>query len=247
MIPKIIHYCWFGDNEKSIQVQEYIKVWKEKLPDYEFMEWNELSFNIQKNKFVKEAYEEKKYAFVSDVARLDALYSFGGIYMDTDVILKRRPDSVIKSTDSLVLGFENGGCQISTAFIASEKSNEHIGKLLTDYDAKSFMIVNEGKVQYDSTPNTYLFAEYFSNLGLKLDNTYQEIQNARIYPEDYFSAYDFRFFEITETNNTVCIHNFNGSWSTKNKKIKKKVKKILINIFGVDNYKKFYFLVKGKS
>ena len=83
-IPKIVHYCWFGGKEKPDSVKKCIESWKKFLPDYQLMEWNEDNFNIEKLKYTKEAYAEGKYAFVSDVARIEALYQYGGIYMDTD-------------------------------------------------------------------------------------------------------------------------------------------------------------------
>ena len=95
MIPKIIHYCWFGGKKKPENVEQYILSWKNKCPDYEIREWNENNFDIKSNCFCKEAYEKKKWAFVSDYARLAILYKYGGIYMDTDV-------EVIKPFDNLL-------------------------------------------------------------------------------------------------------------------------------------------------
>src|SRR5574344_1059503 len=101
-IPKIIHYCWFGNNPKSEEIQKYINSWKTYMPDYEIIEWNESNFDVNKLKYTKQAYEMKKYAFVSDVARIEALYEYGGIYFDTDVEVFKSFDN--KLNNSCVLG-----------------------------------------------------------------------------------------------------------------------------------------------
>ena len=87
MIPKRIIYCWFGGKEKSNEIQKCINSWKEKMPDWEYLEINESNFNINYNDYVRRAYINKKWAYVSDVARLWSLYTYGGVYMDTDVLL----------------------------------------------------------------------------------------------------------------------------------------------------------------
>jgi len=106
IIPKKIHYCWFGGKEMPIDYQNYVKSWKKYCPDYEIIRWDESNYDIHKNKYVREAYEQKKWAFVSDYARVDILYHEGGIYFDTDV-------EVIASFDELLVwdlfcGFETG-------------------------------------------------------------------------------------------------------------------------------------------
>ncbi|MEH7419501.1 capsular polysaccharide synthesis protein, partial [Neobacillus drentensis] len=85
VIPKTIHYCWFGEKEKPELVKKCLNSWKETLPDYQIIEWNEKNFDINANKYVKEAYQSGKFAFVSDYVRVFVLYRFGGIYLDTDV------------------------------------------------------------------------------------------------------------------------------------------------------------------
>ena len=98
MIPKIIHYCWFGGNPKPQKVLECIETWKKYLPDFKIMEWNESNFDYRKIKYTREAYAVKKYAFVSDVARLYALYEFGGVYFDTDICAVKKIDKAQNAT-----------------------------------------------------------------------------------------------------------------------------------------------------
>ena len=95
MIPKIIHYCWFGGKPKPELAEKCIESWKKFCPDYEIVEWNEGNFNINSNLYVKQAYEAKKYAFVTDYVRLYALYTQGGIYMDTDVMVLKPLDEYL--------------------------------------------------------------------------------------------------------------------------------------------------------
>ena len=157
MIPKTIHYCWFGGNPLPDLAIKCIKSWKKYCPDYEIIEWNEKNFDLQYNTYVREAYEAKKWAFVSDVARLFALVNYGGIYMDTDV-------EVIKSLDDLLLyqsvsGFESE-TQIPTGLMACEKGNRMFQEFLNDYEGKHF-IRDDGSL--DLTTNV----TYITNICLK--------------------------------------------------------------------------------
>lgn len=128
MIPKIIHYCWFGRKEKPLSVLKYIETWKRHFPDYDIKEWNENNFDVYQLSFTKEAYFAKKYAFVSDVCRLYALYTEGGIYFDTDIIaLKRFPEDIL--SHKAFAGFEHE-IYIGTGIIGSEKNNVIIKQLL---------------------------------------------------------------------------------------------------------------------
>ena len=135
MIPKIIHYCWFGKKEKPAKIKKLIKKRKKKLPDYKFMEWNEENFDINSSKFTKIAYEMHKYAFVSDYVRLYALINFGGIYLDTDVIVVKNFDSFLN--DRAFLSFESNKT-LCTAVIGSQKDNPFLIKCFDHYSAKDF-------------------------------------------------------------------------------------------------------------
>ena len=105
MIPKVIHYCWFGGNPIPEKDRRYIEGWKEKCPDYEIIEWNERNYDVSKNKYMAQAYEEKKWGFVSDYARLDLVYQYGGIYFDTDVELLKPLDNLLEL--EMFCGFES--------------------------------------------------------------------------------------------------------------------------------------------
>ena len=122
MIPKIIHYCWFGGNPMPKKFKKNINKWKNNLPDYEFVLWNESNFNIYNFEFTKKAYEQKKFAFVSDFVRLYALINFGGVYLDIDMEFVSRFDELLNK--DLILGFEVNN--VTTGFISSSKNNEYL-------------------------------------------------------------------------------------------------------------------------
>lgn len=235
MIPKVIHYCWFGREELPKSIKDNINMWKIKLPDYKFIEWNENNFNINYNTYVKQAYKSKKYAFVSDVARLYALYEYGGIYLDTDIEIVKNFEGLIQGYE-LVLGLENSSKHVATSFICASKKNEIIYRLLKDYDERVFIIE---KNNYNTTPNTVYITEKLENMGLNLGykGEKQELSsNMAIYNDDYFSSYNLEISKPIYGKNTYLVHHFNASWESQGFKMRQAVKQLLINIFGVENY-----------
>ena len=196
MIPKIIHYCWFGGKPKPASVLKYMVTWRKHLPDYEIKEWNESNFDVNYNKFTEEAYGAKKYAFVSDVARLHVLADHGGIYLDTDI-------EVVKPFDDLLardyfIGYEHFGV-IGTGVIGASAGVGFIRGFLESYDGMAF--VNPDGTLND-TPNTSLLMKYVRANGLRLD-----IQDI-----DYFCAKNYQTGEIEQTARTYCIHHYSASW-----------------------------------
>lgn len=207
MIPKIVHYCWFGKGEKPKLAQKCIASWKKYLSDYEFIEWSEDNFDITSIKYVEEAYICKKYAFVTDYVRLYALYNIGGIYMDTDVEVLTDYEMFLHH--KAFSGFESDG-NVPTGMMAAEKGNKWIGDLLKYYNDKLF-IHDDGS--YNLTTNTTIITNYMVEIGLRLDNTYQNFEGlVSMYPSDYFCPKDHRTGKIKLTHNSVCIHHFAGSW-----------------------------------
>ena len=175
MIPKIIHYCWFGKGEKNDLIKRCMESWKQYLPEYEIKEWNEDNFPINYNTFTKQAYEAKKWAFVSDVARLYALYHDGGIYVDTDV-------EVMKSLDEFLgnkafTGFEMIGYPVC-ATMGAEAGNPLIKELLDYYNDKEF----------EEKTNTRIISDILEKKGIdRYKNEIQKIDNITIYPQEYFN------------------------------------------------------------
>lgn len=207
MIPKIIHYCWFGRGPKNELAIKCIESWEKFLPDYEIKEWNEDNFDVSMYPYAKEALENRKFAFVTDVVRLYALYTEGGVYMDTDV-------EVLKSYDPFLhhhmfSGFENNG-YVPTGMMAAEKGSLWAKELLDEYNNRRF-VKEDGT--YDITTNTIVITNYMRNKGLKLNNTYQDFPNlCTMYPSEYFCPKDHGTGKINLTDKTVCIHHFAGSW-----------------------------------
>lgn len=208
MIPKIIHYCWFGGNPLPDDVKKYIATWKQYCPDYEIKQWNEDNFNVAENRYCRETYEARKWAFVSDYARLKILYEHGGIYMDTDVEVVKNLDSVLKYR--AFGGFESKHT-ISTGVIGSCMENEWIEILLKDYEDRCF-IRNDG--MYDLTTNVVRVTELTKRTyNVRMNNTMQRFGDQMIlFPFDYLCAKSFETGKIHQTNNTLTVHHFTGSW-----------------------------------
>ncbi|WP_066874224.1 glycosyltransferase family 32 protein [Clostridium mediterraneense] len=214
-IPKIIHYCWFGGNKIPKEALRCINSWKEIMPDYELKIWNEENFDITCNEFVYQAYNNKKYAFVTDFVRLYALYNYGGIYMDTDVEVIKPLNRFLKHR--AFTSFENE-YSIPTGMMAACKNNEWIKILLDFYNDKEFKL-DDGSIY--NIPNTRTITDItLKNYNLKLNNKYQVLDNnIHIYPFDYFCAKDWRTGKINITENTYTIHHFMGSWVPKKEKV----------------------------
>lgn len=238
-IPKKIHYCWFGKKEKPDIVKKCIKSWKEKLKEYEIIEWNEENFDITSNEFVRQAYNCGKFAFVSDYVRIYALYNYGGIYLDTDVeIIKEFTDDILENES--FWGFEEKNF-IATSTIGAKKGNEFIKKFLDAYDNKKF-INDDGKI--DTLTNVAIVSEMIKKIGVKLDGTFQSIDGiATIYPQEYFSPYDYINCYSKKTNNTVAIHHYYKSWLPMSARIKTSIKKIISIIIGGENIAKVRKLI----
>lgn len=208
MIPKKIHYCWFGKNPLPRSAKKCIASWKKYLPDYEIKEWNEDNFDVSMSLYTHDAYEAKKYAFVSDVARLFALVKEGGIYMDTDV-------EVVRSLDPLLchhafMGFE-GVNYIATNIIGSEAAHPFFSYLLSSYGSRRF-IKDNGNLDL-STNVVKITSILEKEYQLILSGEEQVINGIYFYPTDFFSPYDYITGRLHLTQNTFTIHWFDQSWT----------------------------------
>lgn len=218
MIPKKIHYCWFGRKPLPNDVKKCIKSWKKYAPDYEIIEWNEDNFDVNCHPFSKAAYENKAWAFVSDYARLKIIYDNGGIYLDTDVELIKSLDEVLKCHCFV-------GCQQNQHLIATglgfgaEKGHAMIAAMLDEYDSISF---NFEKRREFACPflNTAAFEkhEYLSSEGIV------EVNGATVFPPEYLDPYPSGAGDgkIKMTDNTISIHHYSASWTTGKNRWKRK-------------------------
>lgn len=213
MIPKIIHYCWFGRNPKPKLAKKCIKSWKKYCPDYEIIEWNEDNFDISSAPlYVRQAYEAKMWAFVTDYVRLWAMTQFGGIYMDSDV-------QVIKPLDSFLChkafsGFENDK-NIPTGIMACEKGFPLFLEFLRYYDTAKFL---NDKGKPIKTTNVEIMTSICLKYGLVQNNQFQVIQGFALYPKDYFCPISYATNEMKKTRNTTTIHWFAASWHTESQR-----------------------------
>lgn len=214
MIPKVIHYCWFGHNPIPEKMKTCINSWKKFCPDYEIVEWNEANFNIDICSYTREAYAAKKWAFVTDYARLWIIYNYGGIYLDTDVELIKPLDSLLK--EHAFFGFENEG-DPKKIFIATglgfgaESHNRIVEKMLAAYDNVHFLLM-EGT--YDELPcpvrNTKAITDLIPPGTTNMDTV--RLKDGVIYPVDYFCPLDSFGERLNKTDNTYSIHWFMASW-----------------------------------
>jgi len=241
LIPKIIHYCWFGHGEKPAMLQACIKSWQKFLPEYQIMEWNETNFDIANSiVYVQQAYQCKKYAFVSDYVRLYALRQWGGIYMDTDVeVLKSYNDLL---TYSSFWGFEDDH-YMASCVIGAQRTDALVDLFFHHYDDKKF-INDDGSI--NQLTNTYVLSELVASMGIVLNGTKQTInENIMIFPKTYFSPYDYK-----NGNNFVCeesyaIHHFSQTWLPWHIRYKRMMKIKIIKVFGKKRVEQWIRLIKN--
>ena len=207
MIPKIIHYVWVGNNPKPKDIKKCMKTWKKHLKDYKIIEWNESNFDISSHPFVKKAYEAKKWAYVSDYIRMYAIYNYGGIYLDTDVLVLENFDKFLNN--KVFVGFERENYPF-TAVFGAEKKNKFIKKLLDYYDnldAYNFDIENNNTI----TVSNILINEY----GCSKENKEQLLKDGiKVYKDDIL---------CNPSKNSTTVHIFTGTWLEGVKPLKRKI------------------------
>lgn len=222
MIPKKIHYCWFGGGPIPEKDKKCIESWKKFCPDYEIIEWNESNYDVTKNSYMYEAYKAKKWGFVPDYARFDIIYTNGGFYLDTDV-------EILKSLDQLCdekayMGFEGGNWVNGGIGFGAEKGILLIKDLRDMYNELSF-IKKDGTLNL--LPSPHYITEFLQKKGLVRNNSKQEIEMMTIYPTEYFAPKDYYTGKTELTENTISIHQYNASWQTPHKKRMLKVRRLL--------------------
>jgi mannosyltransferase OCH1-like enzyme len=215
MIPKIIHYCWFGRNPLPKLAEKCIESWKKFLPDYEIKEWNEDNFDVNIIPYTKEAYQARKYAFVSDYARFWILYKYGGIYFDTDV-------EVIKPMDDIIAKGPFMGCENEASDTSVASVNPGLGlgvnpglslynEILTMYESLRFINPNGS---YNQKTVVLYTTELLCEHDLKNINQIQECVGVWIYPKEYFCPISVVDAKLRITSNTRTIHHYDQSWQS---------------------------------
>ena len=206
-IPKVIHYCWFGNNELPDQYKEYIATWKKYCPDYEIIQWNEKNYDVYAHSYTKWAYENEKWPFVSDYARIDVLYRFGGIYLDTDVELIKNMDELRRF--SAFMGFETTQMINSGLGMGAQKGNPILRDFLSEYDSYS---IHEG--EFDMIPCTVHQSAVLDKYGLVRNNTFQVLDhgNMVILPTEFLCGIRMYTQVRQITHNTFSLHHYSGNW-----------------------------------
>ncbi len=210
MIPRVIHYFWFGKQPLSELALKCIESWKKYCPDYEIKLWNEDNYDITQNQYMHQTYLAGKYGFTVDYARLDVIYKYGGIYLDTDVELLKSLDELLDN--HCFMGFETQKSVALGLGFGAEAGNNTILSLMKTYDEISFILPN-GNLNLRPSPG--IQTEILIKLGLSTDGKEQIIDNGcHIYPKAYFNPCNLDTSEIIVEDSTISIHHYAGSWLT---------------------------------
>lgn len=208
MIPKIIHYCWFGRGKMPPLLKKCLRSWKKYCPDWKIIRWDEDSFDVNSTLWTKQAYEAKKYAFVADYVRMKALYEMGGVYLDTDQELIKPLEPFM--AHQAFLGFM-GGSYVSAGVIGAEREHPVMGEMLEHFHERAYL-QSEGQ---DLTPNTNWMTDILLKYGLVVNDRYQEVAGVAVYPQTYFCPTSCLSVENCITDDTVSLHHWAMSWRTK--------------------------------
>lgn len=207
-IPRKIHYCWFGGNKMPEEFKENISSWRKYCPNYEIIRWDETNYDVGKSSYMKQAYECKKWAFVTDYARLDIVQTYGGIYFDTDV-------EVVKSFDELLgweffCGFENDKYVASGLGFGSIANHWLLAKLLDKYDRMNFLN-EDGSLNEVACP--VVQSEIMEKAGFQMNGKFQAVNGVAVYPRDFFNSGGYYEGAGELTENSYSIHKYSGSWN----------------------------------
>lgn len=212
MIPKVIHYCWFGGSEIPENLLHCMESWKQVMPDYEIKRWDESNYDINQCDYIREAYAEKKWAFVSDYVRLDVCYTYGGIYLDTDVEVLKPFDDLLslegfcgmetgkhQNPDEVNVGLGMGLCQ-----------GQEMGQILRDEYQGLHFKKSDGSL--DLTPCPTIQTRTLKKYGLELRNEIQNVNGLVVFPTEYFCPMNQYTGEVNTTSNTFSVHHYFASW-----------------------------------
>lgn len=207
MVPKKIHYCWFGGNPLPDSAKKCIESWRKFCPDYEIIEWNESNFDVNCCNYVREAYQAKKWAFVSDVARLYIIAQNGGIYLDTDVEIVKPFDSLLENEG--FMGFESKEFVALGLGFGAVEGNRLVQELADAYRSLSFI---KADGSYNLKPIPQYTTEILKRHGLQPNGQYQVIDGIAMLPMEYLCPFEFTTGKMKITPNTYSIHWFDASW-----------------------------------
>lgn len=247
MIPKIIHYFWFGNNPLPEKAKKCVESWAKMCPDFEIKLWNERNYDFHKNKFMENAAKAGKWSFVTDYARLDVIYEYGGIYFDTDVEL-------IKSISDLIefkafFAFETNSLIATGLGYGAESGLDVLKNMMNIYNDMPELTEKEYGNYYCPKIQTPVL----SDIGFKLDGSKQIIDEIVILPKEYMCPLDYDTGKLNITENTYSIHWYDSSWKSEEERNIKELWRKLTPVFGKKNaghiavligYPKYYGIKK---
>ncbi len=242
MIPKILHLCWLSGDEYPAEIKRYISTWKEKCPGYEIKVWSKDSFDILSVRWVKEAFEAKKYAFAADYIRFWALYNYGGIYLDSDVEILKSFDEFLCNKSFMCFEYLNFP---EAAVIGAEPKLKWVKRCLDFYDNKSFFY-STGEMKTQVVPHLVkIVLEKELNVHLFDNGKIQEFNDIVLYPYWYFSPKNYFSGSIKIHKNTYAIHRFASAWGPAKKRTwTLKVHNFFICILGKKMHDKLFRKIK---
>lgn len=223
MLPKVIHYCWFGGKPLPKPAVRCIRSWEKYLPEYEIIEWNEKNFDVNSVPYVAEAYRCGKYAFVSDYVRFWVLYKYGGLYFDVDVEMIAKIDDIIGRGN--FMGYEHGMSIAPGLGLGLEPGMPFVRQLLDEYERNHFLV--DGRMMMSRTV-VNVVTELLMPKGVRsVDDGIDRIGDIYIYYPEYFSPLDHRSDVLMITENTRSIHHYDASWKSPSQKIKDRFIRII--------------------
>lgn len=228
MIPKKIHYCWFGGGEKPALAQKCILSWRRFCPDWEIIEWNEDNFDLNQNDYVRYCYANKKWAFLSDYVRLAVVCRHGGVYFDTDVELLKPLDALLKH--GAFYSFETADMVNTGQGFGAQMGHPTVVAMAAEYES----LRPDHQGQFTLTPCPAMNTRALLNFGLRLDGKCQNVAGAEILSAEYMNPYDEPTGRLLKTANTLSIHWYSKSWLSPGLRLRSKLTRPFHRLFGTD-------------
>lgn len=234
MIPKKIHYIWLGGKPLPPIFNKCLKSWKKYCPDYEIIRWDESNLNLDFCDYCRQAYDQKKFAFASDVLRFDVLYKEGGVYVDIDVEFLKPLDELL-TLDSFT-GFETSNMVAPGLIMGTQPGNKVVKDMLDIYSKMTFEYNPQNQITICKLLSNNLIEK-----GLVCNNSTQVVDGMKIFSSEYFCPVSLSDGKIRKTENTITIHHYQGSWVRKSDKVKQRILMLIKRVMGqkiVDKLKK---------
>lgn len=228
MIPEVIHYCWFGKGQKSKLTQKCIDSWRKYCPDYEIIEWNEDNFDLNYNSYIRYCYDNRKWAYLSDLVRLIIVYQYGGIYFDTDVEVVSPFDPLLEN--EAFFSFENKKYINTGQGFGAVAGHPIVAAMIEQYS--TFKPKTDSTFDFIGCPE--LNTKALLSFGLKLDGSLQNVEGAIILPAEYMNPYDDPTGRLNRTENTLSIHWYSKSALSKSAILRSKITRPFHRVFGID-------------